>query len=236
MVLNKQFVLAATCVAGVSVGLGLQSQSALATGFGGEVLPASAIVNGYSLTDAATVHASWLVNGGPLPATPFEQIVSADGTNKNYTVTDSAYLYVPVFYTNNVPPAFPDPFPATLAEARFSLFDPSQYDFSGTITVDGQTTVLGPEYLVGPVSFNQGGSSFNQYQHGTFLTPLALGPHTITIELLGSGSSLGQITYSLQSNPTPVPTPALLPGLIAFGLSTLRKRQAEEPSDSEVQV
>ena len=72
MIFNKQFVLAATCVASVSVGLTLESQSALATGFGGEVLPANAIVNGYSLTDAAAVHVPWLANGGPLPATPTE--------------------------------------------------------------------------------------------------------------------------------------------------------------------
>lgn len=228
---NRYSMLAATCCAVLSVGVSLEAQPTLASSLGGQVMPSTAIVNGYSLTDAATLHASWLANGGPLPATPFEQIV---GTISNYTVTDSTYLYVPVFYFNNVPTAFPDPFPTTLDEARFVIFDPSQYDFSGTITVDGQTTVLGPDYLVGPISFTQAGSSFQQYQHGTFLTPLAPGLHSIKIELLQSGNSQGELIYSVQSNPTPVPTPALLPGLVAFGLSALRKRRAEEMEPAEV--
>ncbi|MFZ4641463.1 MAG: PTPA-CTERM sorting domain-containing protein [Nodosilinea sp.] len=222
--MNKQLVLAATCVAGVAVGLGLETQAALATGFGGQVLPANAIINGYSLTNAAEVHVPWLANGGPLPVTPFEQLVV---TISDYIVTDSTYFYVPVFGANNFPPPFPDPFPSTLTEARFALFDPSQADLSGTVTVDGLTTVLGPEYLVGPVSYTQGGSTYQQYQLGTFLSPLAVGSHTVTIELLQGGVSQGSLTYNVQSNPTPVPTPALLPGLIAFGLSALRKRQAQ---------
>ncbi|XGB42007.1 MAG: PTPA-CTERM sorting domain-containing protein [Nodosilinea sp. LVE1205-7] len=230
---NASVALAATCCAALGAGMGLETTPALASNFGGQVMPATAIVGGYSLTDAATVHASWFANGGPLPATPFAQIVSADGTDKSYTVTDSTYLYVPVFGVNDIPPALPDPFPVTLDEARFTLFDPSQYDLSGTITVDGQTTVLGPQYLVGPVSFTQAGSSFKQYQHGTFLTPLALGSHSVRIELLASGNSLGSINYSVQSNPTPVPTPALLPGLLALGLGALRQRRAEAKETAE---
>ena len=170
MILNKQLVLAATCVAGVSVGLGLEPQAAHASPTSGQVLPANAIVNGYSLTDAAEVHVPWLANGGPLPVTPFEQLVF---TISDYTVTDSTYFYVPVFGLNTEPPV-PDPFPANLAEAQFLLFDPSQYNFSGTVTVDGLTTVLGPEYLVGPIDYTKGGTAYQSYQHGTFLSPLAV--------------------------------------------------------------
>ncbi|MBU6229813.1 MAG: PTPA-CTERM sorting domain-containing protein [Cyanobacteria bacterium REEB459] len=231
---NSSAALVATCCAVLTGGIALEAAPALATSLGGEVMPATAIVGGYSLTDAASVQASWLPNGGPLPATPFSQIVSRDGLPKSYTVTDSAYLYVPVFYTNNAPPPFPDPFPETLAAARFALFDPSQNDLSGAVRVDGKTTILGPEYLVGPVSFSQNGSTFKQYQHGTFLTPLAPGLHNIEVELFQSGISQGSIAYSLQSHPTAVPTPALLPGLIAFGLRALGKRRAEARDAAEV--
>lgn len=235
MVLNKQLMLAATCVAGVSVGLGLEAQSALATSFGGQVLPAHAIVNGFSLTDAAAVHVPWVnetLSGGtpPLPATPFEQLVL---TIENYTVTDSTYLYLPVFGTSDVPPPFPDPFPTNLADARVGIFDPSQGAYSFTVSVNNQTTVLGPEYLVGPIDFTLNASAYQAYQQATFLSPLAPGTYTVSYEIFQAGNSVFADTYTVQS--TPIPTPALLPGLIAFGVSALRRRQAEELSgDSEV--
>lgn len=245
MILNKQLVLAATCVAGVSLGLGLETQAALATGFGGQVLPANAIVNGYSLTDAAEVHSPWLmdtyfsVTPPPLPVTPFEQLVF---TADSYTVTDSTYLYLPIFFANDIPPAFPDPFPTNLADARVGIFDPSQGALSFAVSVNNQTTVLGPEYLVGPINFTVDddgdgiASAYKGYQHATFLSPLSPGTYTVSYEVFQAGNSIFTDAYTIQSNPTPVPTPALLPGLIAFGLSALRKRQGEEVSDSEVQV
>jgi hypothetical protein len=245
MILNKQLVLAATCVAGVSLGLGLETQAALATGFGGQVLPANAIVNGYSLTDAAEVHSPWLmdtyfsVTPPPLPVTPFEQLVF---TADSYTVTDSTYLYLPIFFANDIPPAFPDPFPTNLADARVGIFDPSQGALSFAVSVNNQTTVLGPEYLVGPINFTVDddgdgiASAYKGYQQATFLSPLSPGAYTVGYEVFQAGNSIFTGAYTIQSNPTPVPTPALLPGLIAFGLSALRKRQGEEVSDSEVQV
>jgi hypothetical protein len=223
----------------------LETQAALATGFGGQVLPANAIVNGYSLTDAAEVHSPWLmdtyfsVTPPPLPVTPFEQLVF---TADSYTVTDSTYLYLPIFFANDIPPAFPDPFPTNLADARVGIFDPSQGALSFAVSVNNQTTVLGPEYLVGPINFTVDddgdgiASAYKGYQQATFLSPLSPGAYTVGYEVFQAGNSIFTGAYTIQSNPTPVPTPALLPGLIAFGLSALRKRQGEEVSDSEVQV
>jgi hypothetical protein len=236
MILNKQLVLAATCVAGVSLGLGLETQAALATGFGGQVLPANAIVNGYSLTDAAEVHSPWLmdtyfsVTPPPLPVTPFEQLVF---TADSYTVTDSTYLYLPIFFANDIPPAFPDPFPTNLADARVGIFDPSQGAGVFSITVNNQTTMLGPEYLVGPINFTVDDdgdgidSAYKAYQQAAFLSPLSPGTYTVSYNssFILNGERLNfNDTYTIQSVPTPIPTPALLPGLIAFGVSALRRR------------
>jgi hypothetical protein len=245
MILNKQLVLAATCVAGISLGLGLETQSAHASPTSGQVLPANAIVNGYSLTDAAEVHSPWLIEANfsvtppPLPATPFEQLVF---TTDSYTVTDTTYLYLPFFFPNDIPAPFPDPFPTSLDEAQFRIFDPSQEGFSIKAVINGHSTVVGPEYLVGPINFTVDddgdgiASAYKGYQHATFLSPLSPGTYTVSYEVFQAGNSIFTDAYTIQSNPTPVPTPALLPGLIAFGLSALRKRQGEEVSDSEVQV
>jgi hypothetical protein len=213
----------------------LETQAALATGFGGQVLPANAIVNGYSLTDAAKVHVPWVnetLLGGtpPLPVTPFEQLVY---TIKNYTVTDSTYLYFPVFGASDVPPPFPDPFPTNLADARVGIFEPSQGAGVFSITVNNQTTMLGPEYLVGPINFTVDDdgdgidSAYKAYQQAAFLSPLSPGTYTVSYNssfiLNGERLNLND-TYTIQSVPTPIPTPALLPGLIAFGVSALRRR------------
>jgi hypothetical protein len=37
----------------------------------------------------------------------------------------------------------------------------------------------------------------------------------------------GELSFAIEGNTTPIPTPALLPGLIGFGLSVWRKRKAE---------
>ena len=240
MILNRQLMLAATCVASVSVGLALEAQSALATSFGGQVLPADAIVNGFSLTDAAAVHVPWVSEifvGGtpPLPATPFEQLVLTMLvlTIKNYTVTDSTYLYFPVFGASDVPPPFPDPFPTNLADARVGIFEPSQGAGVFSITVNNQTTMLGPEYLVGPINFTVDDdgdgidSAYKAYQQAAFLSPLSPGTYTVSYNssFILNGERLNfNDTYTIQSVPTPIPTPALLPGLIAFGVSALRRR------------
>ncbi|MFM7324051.1 MAG: PTPA-CTERM sorting domain-containing protein, partial [Nodosilinea sp.] len=169
----------------------------------------------------------------------FEQLVL---TADSYTVTDSTYLYLPMLFANDIPPAFPDPFPTNLAEAQFGIFDLSQGAFSVAVSATNQTPLLGPEYLVGPIYFrvdddgNGIPSVYAGYQQATFLSPLSPGTYTVSYEIFQAGNSIFTDAYTIQSNPTPVPTPALLPGLIAFGLSALRKRQAEEVSDSEVQV
>ena len=244
MILNRQLMLAATCVASFSVGLALEAQSALATSFGGQVLPADAIVNGFSLTDAAAVHSPWLMEAiygttpPPLPATPFEQLVF---TTPSYTVTDTTYLYLPFFFANDIPVPFPDPFPTTLDEARFRIFDPSEVGFSVRAFVNDHSTMVGPEYLVGPIDFTVDddgdgiASAYQGYQHGAFLSPLSPGNYTVGFEVFEQGTSFFVSEYNVQSVPTPIPTPALLPGLIAFGVSALRRRQTEELSgDSEV--
>jgi hypothetical protein len=163
-------------------------------------------------------------------------------TTDSYTVTDTTYLYLPFFFPNDIPAPFPDPFPTSLDEAQFRIFDPSQEGFSIKAVINGHSTVVGPEYLVGPINFTVDddgdgiASAYKGYQQATFLSPLSPGAYTVGYEVFQAGNSIFTDAYTIQSNPTPVPTPALLPGLIAFGLSALRKRQGEEVSDSEVQV
>lgn len=64
--------------------------------------------------------------------------------------------------------------------------------------------------------FKSGSDSF--FGSGTFTSQLG----SLTV---GNGPS--SYSLSLTANPTPIPTPALLPGLIGLGVAALRKRKAE---------
>jgi hypothetical protein len=79
--------------------------------------------------------------------------------------------------------------PENNLEARSYLFDPSKcHGHDMTITVDGVTTLLGPNYLAGPVTtpplldtIVPGVFGMHMFIVGAFIHPLRPGRHTITI-------------------------------------------------------
>jgi hypothetical protein len=86
---------------------------------------------------------------------------------------------------------------------------------------------------VGPINFTVDDdgdgidSAYKAYQQAAFLSPLSPGTYTVSYNssFILNGERLNfNDTYTIQSVPTPIPTPALLPGLIAFGVSALRRR------------
>lgn len=54
------------------------------------------------------------------------------------------------------------------------------------------------------------------------------GPGDLTAVRMGQGVSWGFVTFEEASSATPIPTPALLPGLLAMGFSAIRKRKSVE--------
>ncbi|MBD2101752.1 PTPA-CTERM sorting domain-containing protein [Leptolyngbya sp. FACHB-261] len=56
---------------------------------------------------------------------------------------------------------------------------------------------------------------------------------TGTVDINGSAEKPDIQVKNLTPNPKPVPTPALLPGLIGLGVVAMRKRRAEEAAASQ---
>jgi len=166
---------------------------ATAQGSGGVVLPPGARPHGFSLATAAQQTAVFNTGPrtGPQPAIPF-LMLTTPGASASFNAHPGEMLYVPLVEVDNSPPLIGD-FPASPAGAISYFFGPSEvgaHDLS--ITVDGQRTSLGPDYLVGPVTtppLADGGGT--QYMTvATFLTPLTPGTHTVSISGELSGSAV----------------------------------------------
>jgi DNA-binding SARP family transcriptional activator len=160
---------------------------------GTKVLPPTACPHGVSLAAMATVVAPFTMSGNDpakYPATPFQVLyvetidvqpagtgAVASGTNA-FTATAGTYFYTPVFAASDGPPVV-GTFPSAPADAPSYLFDPGQYgarDFE--VIVDGTSTVLVPEYVVGPDAYTgEGGSRIVTL--AAFVGPLDPGLHTV---------------------------------------------------------
>ena len=202
MTLSKGRAFASVAIV-VAFGLGNVAPSGAAAG-GGRVLPSQARLFGYKLTDMAREVALFTSTGNDpanYPDTPF-QILFVDpatveaeevdgcllvtGSNE-FTTSVRTFYYVPLINYSDIPPIEGE-FPTTPAEARAHFFDPDKLGGQFQIVVDGSATVVGPEFLAGPVAAplaSLGGSQITTV--GVFLTPLRPGTHAVVI----SGSLTG---------------------------------------------
>jgi len=164
---------------------------------GGNVLPPTAKVHGYSL--AAAAGATAYFNVGPrtpdtLPAGfPFQILYFPDDQNLTFNVRTGTMFYVPVVYSDSNDAAF-WPFPDLTDPQAVSdyYFDPAQLGAEYIdIVVDGKINSLGPSYAVGAVtpSLPSGANSYTVA--AAFLAPMSKGTHTVTIRGLLSGDFIG---------------------------------------------
>jgi hypothetical protein len=179
----------------------------------GHVLPPDAHPQGFSLAKMAQLLGQFTTsNNDPTyyPSTPFQVLfqdpaiatstpigggVAIIGRNV-FNVTPGTMFYVPVANADDSPP-FIQPFPTAPGQTAVRyFFDPK---FNGAksfaITVDGETTELGPAYLAGPVTtpplLDGGGTHIMTL--GVFLGPLSKGIHTVALQ----GGFFGEPLQSL---------------------------------------
>jgi hypothetical protein len=179
--------------------------SALATS--SPVLPPNARPLGWSLERMTGALAVFTASGNDpanYPDTPFQILYVTDfadpepvaggglrlSGSSTFTVRPGTKFFVPMANADDSPP-FPAPYPESQAQAEPYFFGPAQYGARGwQITVDGQSTPIGAEYLAGPVTtppLPDGGGT-HMITLGAFLHPLTPGTHTVTVSggLFGS--------------------------------------------------
>lgn len=212
---------------------------------GGDVLPANATPNGYSLTDLAKLIAPFqdTFDTSLLPSTPFQilYIPTPTSTSNSFTVNSDTLFYVPLSSVNDSPPIL-GTFPSDASQSAFYFFDKSQLggrDF--TITVDGKSTPIGAEYLAGPVMTEKlPNGGMNSIVLGAFLSPFSVGTHTVEIktqfdgDLLGGQVFSGDVVYTIKTNPASVPESSSVVGILVFGTLSaglLIKRQVKKKAN-----
>jgi len=197
---------------------------------GGNVLPSSQQVNGYSLATAAQATAVYNtgVQAGnpdtpPPPTLPFSLVVG------NATVPQNSYIYVPIFDEDNSAPADPN-FPSDISNqaadaAYLDNYVLTNYGVSSfLVQVDGQNTVLDDSYITGvntPTLLDGSPGGDEYISSSAFLSPLSPGDHTIGIGGLISGDPAIFLSYSVDV--VPEPTSLCVLALSGFGLF-LRRR------------
>jgi hypothetical protein len=199
--------------------------SALATS--SPVLPPGARPLGWSLERMTGALALFTASGNKpanYPDTPFQILYVKDGAFKSealgdglritgsstFTVPPGTKFFVPMFNADDSPPLPPGPYPESPAEAVPYVFDRDHYGASGwEITVDGQSTPIGAEYLAGPVTTPElpDGGGTHMITLGAFLHPLTPGTHTVTVsgglfgnairQLLGLAFIVDEFTYTV---------------------------------------
>lgn len=93
----------------------------------------------------------------------------------------------------------------------------------------------------GDLGFPNGGVNFSFGPYFAFASPSAVGlfaygtvnssPPEVSGPFVASDDQL--YTYAVATSSVPVPTPALLPGLIGMGVAALRKKGQQEPVEQE---
>ncbi|HWE95391.1 MAG TPA: hypothetical protein VG269_15595 [Tepidisphaeraceae bacterium] len=152
---------------------------------GGNVVPSSDEIKGYSLLDAAKATA--VFNTGPLtaqpPALPFYTLTS------NATVKAGTALYVPIYFADDSGMDVPPPFPTDITDQKTDAeyLDGLVAAFgveAFIIVVDGKVTVLDDSYISAtatPPLQDGPPDGTNYIVSAAFLTPLTPGKHTIGI-------------------------------------------------------
>ncbi len=162
---------------------------------GTNVLPPNVCPHGVSLAAMAAVMAPFTMSGNDparYPSTPFQILyvdtidvrpagrgTVASGTNA-FTAAAGTYFYTPLFAATDGAPVV-GTFPVSPGDAPSYLFDPAQYgarDFE--VIVDGTSTLLGPEYVVGPHGY-VGEAGSHIVTIGSFVGPLDPGLHTVRV-------------------------------------------------------
>jgi hypothetical protein len=110
-----------------------------------------------------------------------------------FQVRPGTMLYVPVLYNDDSPPVigdFPDP---TDRKAVLDYWY-SQQQFGmvyATVTVDGQATTLGPDYVMGVKFATPLPDTATGYlTAAAVLSPLTKGRHTVEISVLATGAAV----------------------------------------------
>ena len=180
---------------------------------GGNVLPATARPHGFTLAAAAAATAYF--NEGPhtpdtVPAGFPLQIlyIPPGGTDTGtFHVRAGTMLYMPLVYSDGNDAAlwpFPDVNDAQAVSSYY--FDPQQLGADTMeVTVDGQTTSLGPQYAVGTVTAGLPSGANAYTVVAVFLGPLTKGTHTVSYRFGLSGEFLdpyggefaGEATYTV---------------------------------------
>ena len=168
---------------------------------GGNVLSAKAEPRGYTLSDLAKATAAFntmAVRPSSLPdivdGTPFQGLFLTDANPTNtFNVSEDTILYVPVFFNDDSAPIIGH-FPNVNNQKALEKYTYSSKELGveyANITIDGKTTSLDDNYLVG-VKFNQPlPDGANQYMiFSAFVSPLKKGNHTVEISGLVDGAAI----------------------------------------------
>ena len=215
--------------------------SALAQG--GNVLPANATPNGYSLSDMAALTGVYNVGGSVIPNVPFQILT---GSSSAYTVNSGTTLYVPLFYTDDSPPVFsPPPFPTNIndysADALYLdalLLAPTNgFNVSGLfLDVDGKTTPITDAYVTGATTapLPDGGGT-HYIVSAAFLSPFSPGQHTVDIGGYINGNAQVFISDTITSVPEPTSTSVLcvIAGLALIFLRRSSRRTRTSSAESQ---
>jgi hypothetical protein len=167
---------------------------------GGNVLSAKAEPKGYTLSDLAKATAAFNVgsHAGAFPnivdGKPFQGLFLTEANPTNtFDVSTDTILYVPVFFNDDSAPIIGH-FPNVNNQNALAKYTYSSKELGveyANITIDGKTTSLDDNYLVG-VKFNQAlPDGANQYMvFAAFVSPLKKGTHTVEISTLVDGAAI----------------------------------------------
>jgi hypothetical protein len=196
--------------------LGVLICTASALAQGGNVLPANATPNGYSLLDMAATTAAYNVGGGTPPNVPFHILVVNGGSA---TVDSSTTLYMPVFFADSAPPPTTPPFPTDVTDQNADAIYLN--NLAGVdnflVQVDGHTTMLDNGYISGVTTAPLADGATGYIVSAVFLTPLTPGEHTV-----GLGGVIGGNPHVFVSETvTAVPEPSTIALLCAGAIGMI---------------
>ena len=167
----------------------------------GRVLPASALVHGWTLDRAVQATFAWNTGDrtAPPPKTPFQILfVQGDGhtsypgngqvvrNSRAFQVPAGTAFFLPVAYNNDVPPVV-GTFPTTHSRALGYWYDQAQLGTRfASISIDGRSTPLSHDYLVGPL--RQPGSNIHLVEEAALISALPKGHHVVTVSFTWAGA------------------------------------------------